>query len=411
MTAASASKASKASSTPLPPLPLAGLKVVEFTHMVMGPTCGMMLADLGAEVLKVEPIDGDRTRHLLGAGIGFYPLFNRNKKSIRIDLRHPEGAAAARRLCLAADVVAENFKPGSLAKYGLDYEPLAAANPRLIYASLKGFLPGPYEHRTALDEVVQMMGGLAYMTGRPGDPLRAGSSVNDIMGGMFGAIGILGALVQRGITGRGMEVQSALFENNVFLVGQHMLQAAITGRPPDPMPNRVSPWAVYDVFTVKDGEQIFLAAVSDSQWPVFCDALGWPDLKADPALATNNQRVEQRATLLATLRERLANRPAAELADLMERAGLPFAPIRKPEELLDDPHLLATGGLADITLTDGPKAGQTVKTTLFPITLDGARLPVRESPPRSGEHTREALAAVGYAESEIARLIEIQAVA
>ena len=396
---------------PLPPLPLAGLKVVEFTHMVMGPTCGMMLADLGAEVLKVEPIDGDRTRHLLGAGIGFYPLFNRNKKSIRIDLRHPEGAAAARRLCLAADVVAENFKPGSLAKYGLDYEPLAASHPRLIYASLKGFLPGPYEHRTALDEVVQMMGGLAYMTGRPGDPLRAGSSVNDIMGGLFGAIGILGALVQRGITGRGMEVQSALYENNVFLVGQHMLQAAITGRPPAPMPNRVSPWAVYDVFTVKDGEQIFLAAVSDSQWPLFCDALGWPDLKADPALATNNQRVEQRATLLATLRERLANRPAAEIADLMERAGLPFAPIRKPEELLDDPHLLATGGLADITLTDGPKAGQTVKTTLFPITLEGARLPVRGSPPKSGEHTREALAAVGYAESEIARLIEIQAVA
>jgi len=348
-----------APTAPLPPLPLAGLKVVEFTHMVMGPTCGMMLADLGADVLKVEPIEGDRTRHLLGAGIGFFPLFNRNKKSIRIDLRHPEGAAAARRLCLAADVVAENFKPGSLAKYGLDYAPLAAAHPRLIYASLKGFLPGPYEHRTALDEVVQMMGGLAYMTGRPGDPLRAGSSVNDIMGGLFGAIGILGALVQCGITGRGMEVQSALFENNVFLVGQHMLQAAISGRPPDPMPNRVSPWAVYDVFTVKDGEQIFLAAVSDSQWPVFCDALGWPDLKADPALATNNQRVEQRASLLATLRERLANRPAAELAALMERAGLPFAPIRKPAELLEDPHLLATGGLADITLTDGPKAGQT----------------------------------------------------
>jgi len=400
-----------APTAPLPPLPLAGLKVVEFTRMVMGPTCGMMLADLGADVLKVEPIEGDRTRHLLGAGIGFFPLFNRNKKSIRIDLRHPEGAAAARRLCLAADVVAENFKPGSLAKYGLDYEPLAAAHPRLIYASLKGFLPGPYEHRTALDEVVQMMGGLAYMTGRPGDPLRAGSSVNDIMGGLFGAIGILGALVQCGITGRGMEVQSALFENNVFLVGQHMLQAAISGRPPDPMPNRVSPWAVYDVFTVKDGEQIFLAAVSDSQWPVFCDALGWPDLKADPALATNNQRVEQRASLLATLRERLANRPAAELAALMERAGLPFAPIRKPAELLEDPHLLATGGLADITLTDGPKAGQTVKTTLFPITLEGARLPVRHSPPKSGEHTREALAAVGYAESEIARLIEIQAVA
>ncbi len=393
------------------PMPLQGLKVVEFTHMVMGPTCGMMLADLGAEVIKVEPIDGDRTRHLLGAGIGFFPLFNRNKKSIRIDLRHPEGAAAARRLCLEADVVAENFKPGALARYGLDHAALAPANPRLIYASLKGFLPGPYEHRTALDEVVQMMGGLAYMTGRPGDPLRAGSSVNDIMGGLFGAIAILGALVQRGITGRGMEVQSALYENNVFLVGQHMLQAAITGRPPDPMPNRVSPWAVYDVFTVQGGEQIFLAAVSDSQWPLFCDALGWPDLKADPALATNNQRVEQRATLLATLRERLKDRPAAEIAERMERAGLPFAPIRQPAELLDDPHLLATGGLAEITLTDGAKAGQTVKTTLFPITLEGERLPVRRSPPKSGEHTREALAAVGYSDGEIARLIEIRAVA
>jgi crotonobetainyl-CoA:carnitine CoA-transferase CaiB-like acyl-CoA transferase len=393
------------------PQPLAGLKVVEFTHMVMGPTCGMMLADLGAEVVKVEPIDGDRTRTLLGVGAGFFPLFNRNKQSIRVDLRHPDGAAVARRLAGRADVVAENFKPGTLAKYGLDYPSLAATNPRLIYASLKGFLPGPYDHRTALDEVVQMMGGLAYMTGRPGDPLRAGSSVNDIMGGLFGAIAILGALVQRGITGRGMEVQSALFENNVFLVGQHMLQYAITGQHPAPMPNRVSPWAVYDVFTVRDGEQIFLAAVSDSQWPVFCDVLGLADLKADPALATNNQRVQQRESLLKTLRERLADRSAAELARLMEDAGLPFAPINRPEDLLEDPHLLATGGLADVRLTDGPKAGQTVKTTLFPITLDGERLPVRADPPKSGEHTRPVLGALGYSPAEIDDLVARAAVA
>ena len=247
-------------------LPLAGLRVVEFTHMVMGPTCGMVLADMGAEVIKVEPIEGDRTRHLLGAGAGFFPMFNRNKKSIAIDLQEPEGAAIARKLANSADVVLENFKPGTMKKYGLDYESLSAINPKLIYVAHKGFLPGPYEHRTALDEVVQMMGGLAYMTGRPGDPLRAGSSVNDIMGGMFGAIGTLGALVQRGITGRGQEVQSALFENNVFLVGQHMLQYAITGIPAAPMPNRISPWALYDVFTVKDNEQIFLATVSDAQW-------------------------------------------------------------------------------------------------------------------------------------------------
>ncbi|HEY6087276.1 MAG TPA: CaiB/BaiF CoA-transferase family protein [Burkholderiaceae bacterium] len=393
------------------PQPLTGLKVVEFTHMVMGPTCGMVLADLGAEVVKVEPIDGDRTRTLLGAGAGFFPMFNRNKKSIQIDLHKPAGAVAARRLCATADVVAENFKPGTMVKYGLDYASLSLDNPRLIYASLKGFLPGPYDHRTALDEVVQMMGGLAYMTGRPGDPLRAGSSVNDIMGGMFGAIAILGALIQRGITGRGMEVQSALYENNIFLVGQHMLQYAITGQPAAPMPARISPWAIYDVFTVKDGEQIFLAAVSDAQWLTFCDALGFADLKTDPRYAANNDRVKLREPLLGALRERLGTRSAAEISRAMENAGLPFAPIRKPEELLDDPHLLATGGLADIQLTDGARAGQTVKTTLFPFTLDGQRPGVKLNPPRRGEHTREVLAAVGLSMAEIDALVQSHAVA
>jgi crotonobetainyl-CoA:carnitine CoA-transferase CaiB-like acyl-CoA transferase len=394
-----------------PPQPLHGLRVVEFTHMVMGPTCGMVLADMGAEVIKVEPVEGEGTRRLLGAGAGFFPMFNRNKKSIAIDLHAAAGAAVARKLAASADVVIENFKPGTMAKYGLDYAALGAVNPRLIYVSHKGFLPGPYDHRTALDEVVQMMGGLAYMTGRPGDPLRAGTSVNDIMGGLFGAIGTLGALVQRGISGRGMEVQSALYENNVFLMGQHMLQFAVTGKHPAPMPARDNPWAIYDVFTVRDGEQIFLAAVSDAQWRGFCDALGFPDLKADPALATNNQRVVLRPQLLATLRERLAHRPAAELAEAMERAGLPFAPIRKPEELYDDPHLLATGGLADITLPDGARAGQSVKTTLFPISMAGHRLGVRLQPPRRGEHTDELLRSIGYTEAEAAALRASAAVA
>ena len=396
---------------PAVPQPLAGLTVVEFTHMVMGPTCGMVLADMGAEVIKIEPIDGDRTRRLLGAGAGFFPMFNRNKKSIAIDLHHATGAGVARRIAGRADVVLENFKPGTMSKYGLDYPALSAANPRLIYVSHKGFLPGPYDHRTALDEVVQMMGGLAYMTGRPGDPLRAGTSVNDIMGGMFGAIGTLAALIHRGVTGRGMEVQSALFENNVFLVGQHMLQFAMTGRHPAPMPARDNPWAVYDVFTVKDGEQIFLCAVSDPQWLTFCDVLGFADLKADPALASNNQRVELRPTLLAEIRRRLAGRSAAELAALFEKAGLPFAPISKPEDLYDDPHLNATGGLADVRLPDGPKAGQTVRTTLFPITLAGHRLGVRLDPPRLGEHTRALLAAAGYGAQEIEALFAQRAVA
>ena len=374
------------------PLPLAGLRVVEFTHMVMGPTCGMVLADLGAEVIKVEPVRGDRTRHLLGVGAGFFPMFNRNKKSIALDIQSPAGAEVARKLAASADVVAENFRPGTMAKFGLDYASLSKANPRLIYVSHKGFLPGPYAMRTALDEVVQMMGGLAYMTGRPGDPVRAGTSVNDIMGGMFGAIGALGAIIQRGITGKGQEVQSALFENNVFLVAQHMMQFAVTGKPAAPMPARISAWAIYDVFQVKDGEQIFLAVVSDGAWRVFCDAFELAELRENPRLASNNDRVLAREWLMPLLRERLANHSAAHLAQVFESKGLPFAPIARPHDLLDDPHLNATGALAPMTLPDGRPG----KTVLLPITMDGKQLQVRLSPPKLGEHSLEILMALGY---------------
>ncbi len=391
--------------------PLAGIRVVEFTHMVMGPTCGMLLADLGAEVIKVEPIDGDRTRHLLGAGAGFFPMFNRNKQSIAIDLRHPRGLDIAHKLVGTADVVAENFKPGALDKYGLDYASLCKVHPRLVYVSHKGFLPGPYEHRTALDEVVQMMGGLAYMTGRPGDPLRAGTSVNDIMGGMFGAMGAMAALMQRATTGKGQEVQSALFENNVFLVGQHMLQYAVTGEPPAPMPDRISSWAIYDVFTVNDGEQIFLAVVSDSQWDTFCKAFGYADLKADLKLATNNHRVRERATLLPELRRRLAGFTARALSERFEKNGLPFAPIARPQDLFDDPHLRATGGLADIRIPDGKRAGETTQTALAPLMMDGQRLGVRLQPPTLGEHTQGLLASLGYDDAAIAALRASGAVA
>jgi crotonobetainyl-CoA:carnitine CoA-transferase CaiB-like acyl-CoA transferase len=381
-------------------LPYTGLRMVEFTHMVMGPTCGMLFADLGAEVIKVEPPKGDNTRNLLGSGAGFYPLFNRNKKSLVLDLKTTEGREAVLKLIATADIVSHNFRPETMAAQGLDFESLKKLNPRLIYIALKGFLPGPYEHRTALDEVVQMMGGLAYMTGPVGQPLRAGSSVNDIMGGMFGAIAAMAALAQREQTGLGQEVQAALFENNIFLVAQHMMQYAVTGVPADPMPNRISAWGVYDVFTVKDGEQIFLSAVSDKQWLVMCNAFAWDDLKNDPAYSDNNARVRARPRLLAQLRERFAKFSAQELSDIFEKYGLPYAPIKKPHELVDDPHLLATGGLAPITLPNG----QETHTVLFPFTMNGQRLGLRHNPPKLGEHSVELLTALGYSEQDAIKL-------
>ncbi|MBL8382805.1 MAG: CoA transferase [Burkholderiales bacterium] len=382
-------------------LPLAGVRVLEFTHMVMGPTCGMILADLGADVIKVEPLKGDSTRHLLGSGAGFFPAFNRNKKSLAIDAKSARGREILLRLAADADVFSENFKAGTMAGLGLDYEALSRLNPRLVYVSHKGFLPGPYDHRTALDEVVQMMGGLAYMTGPEGRPLRAGSSVNDIMGGMFGAIGVMAALAQRERTGRGQQVQSALFENNVFLVAQHMMQFAVTGKPAAPMPSRISAWAVYDVFEVKDGEQVFLAVVSDTQWEIFCRAFGFADLKADPRLGSNNDRVRARAWLIPALRERLAPYPAAELSRMFEAHGLPYAPITRPHDLFEDPHLNATGGLTDLTLPDG----RATRTPLLPLSMEGRRLGLRMQPPALGEHTEELLRAAGCTDAEIAALV------
>jgi hypothetical protein len=336
----------------------------------------------------------------LGSGAGFFPLFNRNKKSLALDLKTAQGKEALLRLIATADIFSENFKSGTMEKLGLDYATLKKLNPRLIYVSLKGFLPGPYEHRTALDEVVQMMGGLAYMTGRSGDPLRAGTSVNDIMGGMFGAIGAMAALAQRAQTGSGQEVQSALFENNVFLVAQHMMQYQVTGQAAAPMPERISAWAVYDVFVVKDGEQIFLAVVSDTAWKVFCEVFNYPDLFKDARLLTNNDRVKARDWLIPLLRERLQGFSAAHLSDVFEKNSLPYAPITAPHDLLQDPHLLATGGLAPVKLNDGRE----IQTVLLPLSLNQERLKVRQAAPHLGQHNESLLSSLGYSAEEIQKL-------
>lgn len=382
-------------------LPLADIRVAEFCHVVMGPTCGLVLADLGAEVIKVEPLEGDHTRKLVASGAGFFPTYNRNKKSFAVDLKAPQGREAVLKLISSADVVIENFRPGAMEKLGFGYEALKKLKPALIYCSMKGFLAGPYEHRTGLDEVVQMMGGLAYMTGGRHGPLRAGASVNDVMGGMFGAIAILAALHQRSRSGQGQYVQSALFENNAFLVAQHMMEGLASGKPVPPMPDRTRAWAVYDNFKTRDGELVFVGVVTDTQWRIFCGAFGLADLLADPALATNPQRVEARPRILPIVTKIFAKMTKPELMDRCEALGLPFAPIAKPDDLFDDPHLNASGGLAPITLPDGRRT----KVPNLPIEMDGMRFGTRLDLPRVGEHTREVLASLGYAEDEANALV------
>ncbi len=383
--------------SPLSGLPLAGLKVVEFTHMVMGPSTGLILGDMGADVIRVEPIGGDRTRRLLGSGAGYYPMYNRNKRSVCLDLKSDGGIAAARALAAAADIVVENFRPGALDRLGLGYDALSADNPGLIYCSAKGFLAGPYENRTALDEVAQMMGGLAYMTGPPGRPLRAGASVIDVTGGMFGVIGILGLLERRHRTGAGGQVKCSLFETTAFLVGQHMAQKAVTGTAAAPMPARVSAWAIYDVFATGGEGQIFVGVVSDQQWVAFCTAFALDDFASDVTLALNNDRVLARDRILPRIRAMFADIDRDVLLAKCEAVGLPVAPIARPEDLFDDLHLNAHGGLVDLHLPDGTPA----RLPALPIEVDGERFGVRHDLGDPGADSRALLLDAGMSNDTI----------
>lgn len=381
--------------------PLSGITVLDFGHTVMGPSCGLILADMGADVIRVEPAGGDPTRRLKGFGTGYFGFFNRNKRSIAVDLKSVEGRKVGHRLVAKADVLIENFAPGAMERLGLDHPTAAAINPRLIYASLKGFLKGPYDQRLALDEVVQMMSGLAYMTGPTGRPLRAGSSVVDIAGGMFAAIAILGALRERDRTGQGCLVESALYEAAVFLMGQHLSYSAQTEGPIPPMPERVSAWAVYDLFDLADGRQIFLGITSDAHWQRFCVATERADLAADAGLATNNQRIAERDRLMPVLRSMIAAMTLDEAVAMAEQARIPFSPIARPEDLFDDPHLKATGGLLDTRLPGG------IATRLpqLPIRIGETGFGLTRDPPAAGEDSREVLGQFGFGDDEIAALI------
>ena len=383
-------------------LPLKNIKVIEFSHMVMGPSAGLILADLGADVIKIEPIDGDKTRILKGSGAGYFPMYNRNKRSIKVNLKTDDGIKIAKKLISSSDILIENFRSGAMKKLNLDYGSIKKLNTKLIYCSNKGFLSGPYANRTALDEVAQMMGGLAYMTGPSGKPLRAGASVIDVMGGMFGVIAIMAALQERNISGKGQFVMSSLYESTVFLVGQHMAQYAVTGEPAPPMPERTSAWAVYDVFDTKDDEKIFIAVVSDSQWKTFCQDFEFHEFIGDASLERNNDRVNQRDRLIPILQKRFSKVTLKELLEKLEISGLPFAPIKRPEDLTEDVHMQASGGLVEVAL----EANKKIKLPALPIEMSEKKFSVRKDIPKSGEHTSEILAEAGFHQSEIDEFIK-----
>jgi len=380
-------------------LPLDGVRVLEFTHTVMGPTCGVVLADLGADVIRVEPApDGDRTRRLQGFAAGFFAYFNRNKRCICIDLKTKDGAAVVRDLLRATDVLIENFAPGTMDRLGLGWDEMHRLNPRLIYCMLKGFLPGPYEHRPALDEVAQFMTGLAYMTGPPGRPLRAGASVIDIMGGVMGAVAILAALRQREQDGEGRKVISSLFESSAFLVAQHMAGEAASGEPSPPMPARSSAWGIYETFETADESRLFIGITSDPHWRAFCDAFSKPDWFADPRFRTNADRVNNRDQLRALVADVARTHSRDDLAGIFERGSIPFAPVNTPSDLFNDPQMLAHA------LATRMPAGNIAELPPLPIAINDETLGLRLQPPAAGEHTDEILAALGYSDDRIAAL-------
>ncbi len=379
-------------------LPLSGIRVVEMGHAVMGPTCGVILADMGAEVIKIERApEGDPTRRLPGFGVGLYPFFNRNKKSLVIDLKSDEGKDILRKLIENADVFLENFGPGAVDRLGFGYEDCAKINPRLVYCALKGFMPGPYENRPSLDNLVQMMGGLAYMTGPSGQPLRAGASVIDIMGGTYGAMGIITALYERQQTGKGQKVLATLFEATAFLVGQHMACSAITGEKSIPMPEGTAPWSVYDLFTTGDGEQIFVGMTSDFHWQRFCKVFGLDDLASDESLAANNERVALRDRFIPRLEALFKSLPTEELVKKCEEANIPFAPVVRPDQLFEDAQLNRGGGLVDLTLPDGRKT----KLPKIPFRMGENDFGLRSDPPGVGEGSKGVMLSIGFSEEEV----------
>jgi crotonobetainyl-CoA:carnitine CoA-transferase CaiB-like acyl-CoA transferase len=384
---------------------LSDIKVLELGQIVAGPTAGLIFSELGAEVIKIErPNGGDQFR--ARPDQSFFSRFNCNKRSMVLDLKNPQGKEIFFRLLKTADVVVDNYAPGVLERLGLGYETMHRTNPKIIHCSIKGFLPGPYGDRPLLDEPAQMMGGLAYMTGPPGQPLRAGTSIIDMSGAMFGVIGILGALHERQKTGRGQEIQVGLFETTVFFVAQHMAMAGVTGICPPTMPERGmgknAGWAVYKIFVTQDQKQLFVAITSDAHWERFCKEFQVHDLWKDSSLRTNAGRVKQHALVNERVKEIVGGLTRDSLIERLEKSEVPYAIVNTPMDLFQDPHLRGRGHLFRVTT---PKGGSTELPAL-PMILSSWPGPPRTNPPKLGEHTLEIMADLGYSADQIEVLIQ-----
>jgi len=380
-------------------LPLEGMRVIEMGQIVAGPTAGLIFGDMGAEVIKVEPPGSGGPSRPGNQRNGSFFFLNRNKRSIVLDLASPDGHQIAMRLIGGADVLIENMAPGTMARLGLGYTKLHVEFPRLVYCSIKGYLTGPYQSRPLMDEPGQMAAGLAYMTGPPGQPLRAGASVVDIGAAAFAVIGVLTALRERDKTGQGQHVTGGLFETALFYVGQHMSWAQLTGKEPQPMSvarSEVRP-AIDDLFTCKDGRQAFIGIVSDGQWRRVCSVLELEDLAANPKFEHNAGRLENRQMLMERIGTAVSKLDSHDVVEMLVNAGVIGAPLHTPLSVLEDPHVMADGRTLSVQI--GKVAGR-----LPPMPLEtsdysfGVR---RSAPANAGEHTREVLLELGYRADEL----------
>lgn len=387
------------------PLPLRGVRVLELGHIVAAPLAGMILADLGAEVVKVEPLHGDQSRGSPDQGSVFYSL-NRNKVSLSIDLKKEKGLEALLRLTETADIVLDNHAPGALDRLGVGYEVLAGRNPRIIFCAIRGFLPGPYGDRPLLDELAQMLGGLAYMTGPPGQPLRAGASVVDIGSGMMAVIGILGALIARATSGRGQKIDVGLFETVAFWLSIQVTEAGLTGGVPLPMPMRGMGarlgFGVYRLFKTREQRLVFIAITSDAHWERFCREFQLDDLWGDETLQTGPGRIDHHERLNARIAELVATYDAGELLERLARSAIPHAPVNTPADLLEDRHIRETGALLQVPVAEGRAP---IGVPAVPLRSSEYSWAVRIPPPGLGEHSTLVLRELGLADDEIESLV------